>query len=64
MLALAIAMLVDPFIMNNLSSSMLVFGAALVATLLVLVLHRRILPSMGIYIGTEMKPRKKSQRKH
>jgi hypothetical protein len=63
MLALSIAMLVDPFIMNNLSSSLIVFGAALAATLLILVIHRRVLPAMGIYIGTEMKPKTKTHRK-
>ena len=63
MLALSIAMLVDPFIMNNLNSSLVVFGAAMLVTLLVLVLHRRILPAMGIYIGTEMKPNSKNRKK-
>ncbi len=63
MLSLAVAMLVDPFIMNRLSSSLLVFGAAIVATLLVLVIHRRVLPAMGIYIGTEMKPAAKSRKR-
>jgi thiol-disulfide isomerase/thioredoxin len=63
MLALSIAMLVDPFIMNNMSSSLIVFGAAMALTLVVLLLHRRVLPAMGIYIGTEMKPRAKNRRK-
>lgn len=63
MLSLAIAMLIDPFIMNRLSSSLLVFGAAIVFMLLILLIHRRILPAMGIYIGTEMKSAAKSRRK-
>jgi hypothetical protein len=63
MLTLAIAMLVDPFIMNNMSSSLTVFGIALILTLVVLLVHRRILPAMGIYIGTEMQPRAKKSRK-
>jgi thiol-disulfide isomerase/thioredoxin len=63
MLALSIAMLIDPHIMNTLSSSLIVFGGALVATLLVLVVHRRVLPAMGIYIGTEMKPDTKNRKK-
>jgi thiol-disulfide isomerase/thioredoxin len=62
MLALSIAMLVDPFIMNNMSSSVIVFGAAMALTLIVLVVHRRILPAMGIYIGTEMQPKAKGRR--
>ncbi|NMB55296.1 MAG: thioredoxin family protein [Leptolinea sp.] len=63
MLALAIAMLVNPHIMTSLSSSLIVFGSALAATLLILLLHRRVLPAMGIYIGTEMNEGRKS-RKH
>ncbi len=63
MLALAIAMLVDPFIMNRLSSSLLVFGAAIVTTVIILIFHRGILPAMGIYIGTEMKPTSKVRRR-
>lgn len=53
MLALAIVLLIDPSIMNDLTSSLLVFGAALLAAVVVLVLHRRILPRFGITIGTE-----------
>lgn len=53
MLALAIVLLIDPAIMNDITSSVLVFGAATAASLVVLVLHRRILPHYGIYIGTE-----------
>ena len=63
MLTLAIAMLVNPHIMTSLSSSLIVFGSALAATLLILLLHRRVLPAMGIYIGTEMNEGRKS-RKH
>jgi thiol-disulfide isomerase/thioredoxin len=63
MLALAIAMFVDPYIMNKLSSSLIVFGGAMAVTLLVLLLHRRILPAFGIYIGTEMKPSGKQHKK-
>ncbi len=53
MLALAIVLLIDPSIMNDLTSSLLVFGSALLAAVVVLVLHRRILPRFGITIGTE-----------
>ena len=62
MLALAVVMVINPQLMNNIGSSLLVFGAAFLATGLVLLLHRRILPSFGILIGTEMKPRKKTHR--
>jgi thiol-disulfide isomerase/thioredoxin len=53
MLTLAGVMLINPTIMNSLGSSLLIFGAALLATLLVLLFHRTILPKMGIRIGTE-----------
>jgi hypothetical protein len=54
MLTLAGVMLVNPTLMNNLSSSMLIFGAALGATLLILLFHRVILPKLGIRIGSEI----------
>jgi thiol-disulfide isomerase/thioredoxin len=53
MLALAGVMLINPSLMNNLSSSLIVFGIAFGATLIVLLLHRTILPKFGIHIGTE-----------
>jgi thiol-disulfide isomerase/thioredoxin len=53
MLTLAGVMLINPTMMNSLGSSLLIFGAALLATLLVLLSHRTILPKMGIRIGTE-----------
>ena len=55
MLVLAVVMLVDPSIMNGIVSSLLVFVGAMMAALVVLVLHRYILPRYGIYIGTEIK---------
>ncbi len=53
MLTLAVVMLVDPTLMNTIKTSLLVFGIALAATLLVLLVHRVILPRFGIWIGTE-----------
>lgn len=53
MLVLALVLLIDPAILNNLTGSLLVFGVAFVAALFTLLLHRRILPHYGIYIGTE-----------
>jgi hypothetical protein len=53
MLSLAMVMLVKPTLMNSLASTSIVFGIALGATLLVIVLHRFILPHYGIVIGTE-----------
>jgi glutaredoxin len=53
MLSLAIVMLINPALMNNLGSTLMVFGIALGSTLLVILVHRIILPHFGIVIGTE-----------
>lgn len=52
MLTLAIVLLVKPALMNELKSSLIIFAIALAATLLVLLIHRIILPRFGIRIGT------------
>jgi thiol-disulfide isomerase/thioredoxin len=54
MLTLSGAMLVNPALMNNLVSSLIIFGAAFLATLLVLLIHRTVLPKFGIRIGNEL----------
>jgi glutaredoxin len=67
MLTLAGVMLINPALMNNLSSSLLIFGAALLATLSVLLVHRSILPKLGVRIGTEpgvVKPSKVGSHQH
>lgn len=56
MLTLAAVMLIDPTLMNKLSASLIIFGVALAASLLVLAVHRKLLPRWGIFIGTEMTP--------
>jgi len=53
MLTLAVVMLVNPAWMNGLASSLIVFGIALAIFLLVLLIHRLILPRLGIRIGSE-----------
>ncbi len=53
MLTLAVVMIVDPALMSDLGTALLIFGIAVVATLLVLLLHRVVLPRFGIHIGTE-----------
>jgi hypothetical protein len=55
MLTLALIMLIKPSLMNKLSTSLIVFGITAIATLLILFLHRVVLPKMGINIGSEMK---------
>ncbi len=59
MLTLAGVMLIKPALMNKLSSSLLIFGFAFVAAMLVMWLHRKVLPQYGIYIGTEIGPKKR-----
>lgn len=63
MLSLAVVMLVKPSIMSNLNESLLVFGIAFGATLLILLVHRVILPRMGVRIGSELGGKKKKKRK-
>jgi len=58
MLTLAAVMVIDPTLMNKLSASLIIFGIALAASLLVLVVHRQLLPRWGIFIGTELAPRR------
>lgn len=52
MLVLALVMLINPSFMNKLSSSLLIFGLAFLATLVILVIHQKILPRFGIKIGS------------
>jgi thiol-disulfide isomerase/thioredoxin len=62
MITLAGVMVIDPTVMSTLSKSLVIFGAAFGAILLILLLHRRILPSMGIWIGTEKHPKPRRRR--
>jgi hypothetical protein len=39
---------------NELRTSLLIFGGALLAALLILVVHRHLLPKLGVYVGTEL----------
>jgi len=64
MLMLALVMLIDPSLMNNLTSTLWIFLIALGVALATLLIHRKVLPALGIYIGTELKPpHEKSTRK-
>ena len=51
MVALSIVMIAKPELMNGLASTLIVFGAAIAVTLLILLLTVKILPKFGIYIG-------------
>ncbi len=63
MLTLAAVMLINPNLMNDLNSSIVVFGIAFVITILILLIHRVILPNFGIYYGSEFSQQKKSAKK-
>jgi hypothetical protein len=58
MLTLAAVMLINPALMNDFVSSLLIFGAAFLLAVLILFLHRTVLPAMGIWIGSETRPTK------
>ena len=64
MLTLAMVMLIDPTRMNSVGGTLIIFGIAFAATLGVLLLHRKILPAFGIWIGTEKQSRKKKKSHH
>jgi thiol-disulfide isomerase/thioredoxin len=53
MLTLAVVMLINPAWMNELAPSLVVFAIALGIFLLVLLVHRVILPRLGIAIGSD-----------
>jgi cytochrome c biogenesis protein CcdA/glutaredoxin len=53
MLTLAVVMLVDPTVMNDLTGTLIIFGVAIAATALILLLHRLVLPKFNIKIGSE-----------
>jgi len=59
MLTLAAVMLINPNLMNNLGTSLLIFAAAFGVAGLVLLVHCVILPHYGIYLGSEARPSKK-----
>jgi cytochrome c biogenesis protein CcdA len=52
MLTLALVMLIDPTVMNDISGTLIIFGLAIGATALILLVHRLILPKFNIKIGS------------
>ncbi|MFO7625326.1 MAG: hypothetical protein R6V73_13340 [Anaerolineales bacterium] len=62
MLALAVVLLVNPELMNSLTSSLVVFGVAFGTAGLTLLVHRKVLPRFGIYIGSELGAAQKKAR--
>ena len=63
MFILGLVMIVNPAIMNNINSSLIVFVSALLATWFIYMFHQKILPNFDIYIGTGFKKAKKKKRK-
>jgi hypothetical protein len=63
MLTLAAVMLVNPAWMNELGSSLVVFAVALGIFLLVLLVHRVILPRLGIALGSDKEIIQSTKRK-
>lgn len=53
MLALALVLVIAPELMHDVSGALGVFAAALGVTLLLLVLHRYVLPKFGVHLGDE-----------
>ena len=63
MVILSLVMLINPALMNSVSSTLLVFAIAIIATLLILLVTDVLLPKKGIYIGQQRKQATKSKRK-
>ena len=53
MLTLAVVMLIDPNLMSRIGTALLIFAIAFAAALLILLVHRMILPRFGVRIGSE-----------
>jgi len=64
MLTLAVVMLVKPALMSELGSSLLIFVGAIGMAFLILLVHRKVLPALGVYIGSEkLSPKDKNVRR-
>jgi len=64
-LALGLVMLIDPNLMNQINTSLLVFAFALALSWAVYIIHRRILPRFGVYIGSGFHhPKGKKKKRH
>ncbi len=58
MLVLALVMIFNPELMNSIVSSVVILALALIISILILFVHRKILPKFGIKIGSEEEDRK------
>ncbi|MCX7976643.1 MAG: thioredoxin family protein [Bellilinea sp.] len=59
MLTLAVVMVLNPNLLDDLSTALVIFGVAFGITALILLVHRRILPRFGIWLGNEAHPRRR-----
>lgn len=59
MLTLAVVMVLNPNLLDDLGTALIIFAVAFAVTALILLVHRRILPRFGIWIGTEAHPRRR-----
>jgi len=63
-LTLSLVMLINPDLMNQLGTSLIVFTASLAGAGLIYIVHQHILPKFGIFIGTGFaKPKGKKKRR-
>jgi uncharacterized membrane protein HdeD (DUF308 family) len=58
-LTLSVVMLINPELMNNLGTSLIVFSASLTGAGLIYFVHQKILPKFGVFIGTGLSGKKK-----
>ncbi len=61
MFTLAGVMIIRPSLLSDLNSALIIFGIAFALVALILLIHRRLLPAMGIYIGSEMENKHKAK---
>jgi hypothetical protein len=64
MLTLALVMLINPSWMGRLSTSLIVFALAFAAAGVLLLVHRQLLPRLGLYIGSELRPPQRHSPRH
>jgi hypothetical protein len=63
MMTLALVMVIDPAKMNSIGGTLIIFGIAFASSMLVLFVHRKVLPKYGIWIGSEKPDKKKHKSK-
>ena len=63
-LTLSLVMLINPDLMNQMGTSLIVFTASLAGAGLIYIVHQHILPKFGVFIGTGFtKPKAKKKRR-